>query len=206
MLVKIACGVVGCMARRTRKNRQSLWLPVWFICPNILQLQYRMRTASAVFFLSVKCNIFIGIGAAIPPGFCNDTFCVSFFNPLLCRHNKAIQPGFLFILKGYSPNSVRQRKEKIGYSTNALRHQKVWMPSEWWITSASVFCVSKNFSYFGRIYNLEILAYNVSGIRNMQKKTKTICKALRETGCCRQAGKRKTCVAGHFFATERGGE
>lgn len=56
MLVKIACGVVGCMARRTRKNRQSLWLPVWFICPNILQLQYRMRTASAVFFLSVKCN------------------------------------------------------------------------------------------------------------------------------------------------------
>ena len=38
----------------------------------------------------------------------------------------------------------------------------------------------------------------------MQKKTKTICKALRETGCRRQAGKRKTCVAGHFFATERG--
>ena len=28
-------------------------------------------------------------------------------------------------------NSVRQRKEKIGYSTNALRHQKVWMPSKW---------------------------------------------------------------------------
>ena len=78
-----------------------------------------------------KCNIFIGIGAAISSGFCNDTFCVSFFNPLLCRHNKAIQPGFLFILKGYSPNSVRQRKEKIGYSTNALRHQKVWMPSKW---------------------------------------------------------------------------
>ena len=51
--------------------------------------------------------------------------------PLFCRHNKAIQPGFLFILKGCSPNSVRQRKEKIGYSTNALRHQKVWMPSEW---------------------------------------------------------------------------
>ena len=46
--------------------------------------------------------------------------------------------------------------------------------------------------------------YNVLGIKNMQKKTKTICKALRETGCRRQAGKRKTCVAGHFFATERG--
>ena len=50
----------------------------------------------------------------------------------------------------------------------------------------------------------EILVYNVLGIKNMQKKTKTICKALRETGCRRQAGKRKTCVAGHFFATERG--
>ncbi len=34
----------------------------------------------------------------------------------------------------------------------------------------------------------------------MQKKTKTICKALRETGCRGQAGKRKTCVAGHFFS------
>ena len=54
------------------------------------------------------------------------------------------------------------------------------------------------------MYNPEILVYNVSGIKNMQKKTKTICKALRETGCRRQAGKRKTCVAGHFFATERG--
>ena len=35
---------------------------------------------------------------------------------------------FSFILKGYSTNSVRQRKEKIGYSTNALLHQKVWIP------------------------------------------------------------------------------
>ena len=32
------------------------------------------------------------------------------------------------------------------------------------------FCVSKNFSYFGMIYNPEILVYNVSGIKNMQKK------------------------------------
>ena len=40
------------------------------------------------------------------------------------RKNCARVCLFSFILKGYSTNSVRQRKEKIGYSTNALLHQK----------------------------------------------------------------------------------
>ena len=34
------------------------------------------------------------------------------------------------------------------------------------------FCVSKIFSYFGTIYNPEILVYNVSEIKNMQKRRK----------------------------------
>ena len=34
------------------------------------------------------------------------------------------------------------------------------------------FCVSKIFSYFGMIYNPEILVYNVLEIKNMQKRRK----------------------------------
>ena len=114
----------------------------FFLCPNILQLQYRMRTASAVFFHFGNVSTFRKYG------FLRSSMRRWSPSPLISEPQGERSPP------------TRYATKKFGYPQNGESPAHLF------------FCVSKIFSYFGMIYNSEILVYNVSEIKNMMSGSK----------------------------------
>ena len=75
-------------------------------------------------------------------------------------------------MQGWSPSPLISEPQ--GESSPPTRYatKKFEYPQNGESPAHLFFCVSKIFSYFGMIYNPEILVYNVLEIKNMQKRRK----------------------------------